>query len=822
MDTMIMETEKPVNPMLKPGIWQKEGEEPQYARTGRRPDPPFKHQIKRPGNSSGQFNWIWMGIVVSLVFSLIFIACYELFESRAAVYTENYTEEDDNLSWLYENNQVLYRDLYNLLNNTDLGYTDLYYPLSEEMKNYDPDSYYEEAVDESTGEYSDSSETVVVNDEKTQEYYQVRAALESVTSYFEELEHRFSELNANYDYMILDTKSGDIITNTALKERLNPDDYYFYLSFVYDGYGNVRVGENVKGEDADKVRKNANEITRSLGVGSDSRLKNYGYLDVIEKNSTRVTPVNCEIIYGISNAAWTQSQNAALNDSNSITYRDQIYAFQDAGCITYYLFFLLAVCAVAVFLPLAGKGSPWKTLKICRLPLEGLGAIGIVLITLSEKVVNLAVLVTSGRLYHFLFRILGDDDAANVLIYGFNIVVLSALFFGAWYIGTSLRGVREEGILNYIKTRSLIYRFFPFIKSRCLAVYDALIHFDVTRNAKKLIVKIVLMNAVVLFIISSLWFGGFAITVIYSVLLYFVLKKYVSDLQKKYSILLSATNEIAQGNLNVCIPEDLGVFEPFKPQIIRIQRGFRNAVEEELKSQRMKAELITNVSHDLKTPLTAIITYIGLLKDESITPKQRQEYMNILEMKSRRLKVLIEDLFEVSKATSKNVTLNIMDVDIMNLLKQVAFEMSDKLSESHLDVRMNLTEQKVILPLDSQKTYRIYENLFGNIAKYALPGTRVYVNGFVIDDMVVITLKNITAQEITVTPEELTDRFVRGDSSRNTEGSGLGLAIAKSFTELQNGRLTVEMDGDLFKVTTAWRLVQSNSDSLIDYESINQ
>ena len=147
----------------------------------------------------------------------------------------------------------------------------------------------------------------------------------------------------------------------------------------------------------------------------------------------------------------------------------------------------------------------------------------------------------------------------------------------------------------------------------------------------------------------------------------------------------------------------------------------------------------------------------------------------------------------------------------MNLVKQVNFEMADKLGEAGLDVRMNLTEEKVILPLDSQKTYRIYENLFGNIAKYALPGTRVYVNGFRIGDTVAITLKNISAQEITVDSSELTERFVRGDASRNTEGSGLGLAIAKSFMELQGGELVLEVDGDLFKATTTWHVPQEES-----------
>ena len=221
----------------------------------------------------------------------------------------------------------------------------------------------------------------------------------------------------------------------------------------------------------------------------------------------------------------------------------------------------------------------------------------------------------------------------------------------------------------------------------------------------------------------------------------------------------------------------------------------------EVKSQRIKTELVTNMSHDLKTPLTAIITYVNLLKNEKPTEEQREEYLQILERKSLRLKSLIEDLFEFSKANSQNITLNIMDVDIMNLVKQVAFEMSDKINEAGLDVRMNLTEEKIILPLDNQKTYRIYENLFGNIAKYALTGTRVYVNGFRIGNTVVITLKNISAQEITVDSSELTERFVRGDQSRNTEGSGLGLAIVESFVELQGGTMELEVEADLFKVT---------------------
>ena len=214
----------------------------------------------------------------------------------------------------------------------------------------------------------------------------------------------------------------------------------------------------------------------------------------------------------------------------------------------------------------------------------------------------------------------------------------------------------------------------------------------------------------------------------------------------------------------------------------------------------MKSELITNVSHDLKTPLTAIITYVDLLKKEDITEEERKAYIETLDMKSQRLKVLIEDLFEVSKANSGNVQMNFMDVDVVKLLKEVRVEMSDKIEQSDLDFRWNLPEEKVILTLDGQRTYRIFENVLNNALKYAMPFTRVYVDMAEEESDVVITFKNVSAQELKVDVDYLTERFVRGDSSRNSEGSGLGLAIAKSFTELQSGQFEISIDGDLFKV----------------------
>ncbi len=205
-----------------------------------------------------------------------------------------------------------------------------------------------------------------------------------------------------------------------------------------------------------------------------------------------------------------------------------------------------------------------------------------------------------------------------------------------------------------------------------------------------------LFNFAILLVICSFWYYGIAGLIVYSVILFLILQKYFNDLRKKYALLLEATNKIADG------------------------------VDKEVKSQRMKTELITNVSHDLKTPLTAIITYVNLLKEERDEEKQR-EYIDVLERKSLRLKVLIEDLFEISKANSQNVTLNVVDVDIVNLFKQVKLEMEDMITAAGLEFRCEYPEEKIVIPLDSQKTYRIFENLLVNITKYAMPHTRVYV-----------------------------------------------------------------------------------------------
>ena len=313
------------------------------------------------------------------------------------------------------------------------------------------------------------------------------------------------------------------------------------------------------------------------------------------------------------------------------------------------------------------------------------------------------------------------------------------------------------------------------------------------------------LNGVIVVFLCCIWFGGVVGAVIYTILLYVLIKKKCAQIQENYEKLLKVTRTIAQGELNASTEEDMDLFNPIRDELTSIRNGFRKAVSDEVRSRNMRTELITNVSHDLKTPLTAIITYVDLLKKEDITEEQRRDYVDTLDKKSQRLKVLIEDLFEVSKATSDNIVMNFDEVDLVSLIKQVRLENEDKIQESTLDFRWNLSEEKCILTLDPQRTFRIIDNLVQNILKYSMPHSRVYIDMKEREAEVVVIFKNMSATEMNFSPEEITERFVRGDLSRNTEGSGLGLAIAQSFTELQNGTFRVETDGDLFKVIICWK-----------------
>ena len=239
----------------------------------------------------------------------------------------------------------------------------------------------------------------------------------------------------------------------------------------------------------------------------------------------------------------------------------------------------------------------------------------------------------------------------------------------------------------------------------------------------------------------------------------------------------------------------------------KIADGLQSAVEKSMKNERMRSELITNVSHDIKTPLTSIINYVDLLKREDINNPQVKGYIDILDAKSQRLKHLTEDLVEASKVSSGNIELHMDNLFVQELLQQAEGEVGEKLKARKLELVSTLVAEPIIIKADGRQMWRIFENLFNNIAKYALEGTRVYVDLIKEGKKATLMFKNMSQEPLNISADELTERFVRGDISRTTEGSGLGLSIAKSLTELQGGKFDIYLDGDLFKVTLAFDTV---------------
>ena len=282
----------------------------------------------------------------------------------------------------------------------------------------------------------------------------------------------------------------------------------------------------------------------------------------------------------------------------------------------------------------------------------------------------------------------------------------------------------------------------------------------------------------------------------------------ILEYNKKLNEIKNALHEIYMGNPNIDLDTDelTGTLKELAEYVNDVSNGFNNAIQEKLKSERLKTELITNVSHDIKTPLTSIINYVDLLKEENIQDEKIQEYIKVLDSKSQRLKKLIEDLVEASKASSGNVKLNIEEINLSELLKQVTGEFKDKFDEKNLIIDLDLPSNNVMIEADNRYMYRIIENLYSNVSKYSMENTRVYITLNKTNEEIKLEIKNVSKEKLNISSDELMQRFVRGDKSRYTEGSGLGLSIAKSLSELQNCKFNIEIDGDLFKAVLIWNI----------------
>ena len=374
------------------------------------------------------------------------------------------------------------------------------------------------------------------------------------------------------------------------------------------------------------------------------------------------------------------------------------------------------------------------------------------------------------------------------------------------------------GIVMYITIAFILVTTIRRIKTHCFWKNTAI--FKITNfmlsglfNNINQTMKLVLEYGAFVLIIAiliTLGIGGGNLfwIILLIVFLYFVFKKilsYINDLDK----IKNKINSMYNGNTDEILYEDelKDELKPVAHELNDISSGLSNAIEQATKGERLKTELITNVSHDIKTPLTSIINYVDLMKQEKVRNPKIKEYLEILDAKSQRLKKLTEDLVEASKASSGNIKLTMERLNVKELIKQIDGEFEDKFNEKGLKIIESFSTEDTIIEADSRYMYRVLENMYVNIAKYALENSRVYIDVIKVDETVQIVLKNISQDKLNISVDELKQRFVRGDSSRTTEGSGLGISIAESLTNLQKGKFNIYLDGDLFKVVIEFKAI---------------
>lgn len=388
------------------------------------------------------------------------------------------------------------------------------------------------------------------------------------------------------------------------------------------------------------------------------------------------------------------------------------------------------------------------------------------------------------------------------IFYLFYLLGLVIISLTVDYLVILLKSTFNKNTENYLVENALIYRAFK-ASIREFSKVDKFDNKEIN-NAKMKFTLVYLVLCIVVFLLFLFFAGMFASApeaivipiIIFAGFIYFIILKNINQVAR----INREASEIVGGNYKKKIEKTGGLYDGIVDNFNNIGSNLDLAIEDAVKSERLKTELITNVNHDLKTPLTSILNYSDLLSKEDNSQEEAKEYARIINEKSNKLRVLIEDLFEVSKATSNNIELDRQELDFNSLVAQSIGEWEDKIKENNIEIISNLSEEKVMLKIDGQKFSRVLDNLFSNISKYALENSRVYVD-LRDEGGVKLTIKNISKYPLNISAEELMERFTRGEKSRTTSGSGLGLSIASSFVRAHGASFDIDIDGDLFKVT---------------------
>ena len=583
---------------------------------------------------------------------------------------------------------------------------------------------------------------------------------------------------------------------TQDKKVLN--DYQWYTAIDYDGNGNVSLeGKQTSDWEGAFYNTSFNQLFKNNYLDE-------GNSDIINQITIN-NPTNIKVLIAIPKKLPTNC------------YLEELCSKQGSisdVLVTYVFIIVAALVIFMLFVPVRKliEIEPFKT--VVKVKLFFMFFIYIILIEMWLAGMTEVLRASWQGTFAWMLRERGMAGAGVAIEPIINVggwfVFYAMIMYFIFYIKSILVFGKD-----FIKEHTLVCSAYHYFKDEI----KSLTQFDLKNQKGNIILKLGLISGICIegILLSVYFFMGIIgnlyyispriyliftcfISLICAIIIMLISKKLLSKVSNDYQVLLQSANHLAQGEFNDKINRDLGLFNSLKDELNCINDGFKDAVSKEVASQKMKTELISNVSHDLKTPLTSIISYIDLLKNEDLSKEQQDEYIDILDRNTKRLKTLIEDLFEVSKVNSGNIQLNPIDLDIHALLQQVLFEYQEQFEHHHLNLKNDYENKKIICHLDSEKTYRVLENLCQNICKYALEHTRVYLQIVETNQQVIVVFKNISAHEIS-NSDDLTERFVQGDTSRKSEGSGLGLAICKSFVEVQGGTFEVNVDGDLFKTT---------------------
>ncbi|MDO4962383.1 MAG: HAMP domain-containing sensor histidine kinase, partial [Eubacteriales bacterium] len=433
-----------------------------------------------------------------------------------------------------------------------------------------------------------------------------------------------------------------------------------------------------------------------------------------------------------------------------------------------------------------------KYFRMDKLPIEGMTVL------LAFAAVCVYGVIRAG-LYNVM-EVLAEEGTWNfwcktvkmVIVYVFCVIILCSMYRRAYQGGVFKNSLVNRAMIaltddndNAVWTTALSFAIFLSVNAVCIAgIVWCFINRDVTR----------------FYVFGALILA--AVAIVFNI---FAFVKMYGRVRQRLA-LNNALKRISEGDVEYEVPEAefTGSELEAARSINSISVGLGHAINEQVKADRLKADLITNVSHDIKTPLTSIINYVDLIKRENIDNEKVHEYIDVLDRKSARLKKLTEDLVEASKASSGNVKLEMNRLDMAELAGQAGGEFDDKFAARRLELNLSVPGEAALIWADGRHLWRVFENLYNNAAKYAMEGTRIYAEVVKEGGDVIFRIKNVSQDKLNISPDELTERFIRGDVSRSTEGSGLGLSIAKSLTSLMGGKLIIEIDGDLYKASVVF------------------